>query len=146
LALRLSVHGHSIYDYLCIEHPNPRAQNYAHAKLKDICEAIGLTEMTDTKQLKDKTVCVLLKVELNAYATERGDGEDIYCNRVDSYHPIEFMGMTADPMPPKQKRASKPKTRKDYANEVNVLPKLMGEVVKRNGEVPYEDFNDPIPF
>jgi hypothetical protein len=146
LVLRLSVHGRSLYDYLCVEHPNPRAQNYAHSKLKDICEAIELPEMTDTKQLIDKTVCVRLKVELDAYATERGDGEDIYCNRIYSYHPIEVMGMTAEPIPIKKKQATKPKTRKDYANEVNLLPKLMGEAVKRGVEIPLEDFNDELPF
>jgi hypothetical protein len=148
LVLRLSVHDRSIYDYLCVEHPNAKAQKYAHRKLKDICDAINLPEMTDTKQLIDKTVCVRLKVELNPYATEQGDGEKIYCNRVYSYHPIEFIGLEPDVIKPKakSKRAAKPKTRKDYANEVNALPQLMGEAVKRGVEIPLEDFNDSIPF
>jgi hypothetical protein len=147
LILRLSVEGRSVYDYLCVEHPNPKAQNYAHHKLKDICEAIGLTEMTDTKQLIDKTVCARLKVEFDVYATERGEGENIYCNRVYSYHPIEMMGMTAQPVPKaKPKKITKPKTRKNYANEVNQLPKLMGNAVKRGVEIPLNDFDDPIPF
>jgi hypothetical protein len=151
LVLRLSVHGRSIYDYLCVEHPNPRAQHYAHRKLKDICEAIGLTEMTDTKQLKDQTVCVRLNVEIDVYATERGDGEKIYCNRIYSYHPIEVMGMTAEPVgypisKAKPKRAAKPKTRKNYANEVNQLPKLIGNAVKRGVDIPLDDFDDSIPW
>jgi hypothetical protein len=107
--------------------------------------------MTDTKQLKDQTVCVRLNVEIDVYATERGDGEKIYCNRIYSYHPIEVMGMTAEPVgypisKAKPKRAAKPKTRKNYANEVNQLPKLIGNAVKRGVDIPLDDFDDSIPW
>jgi len=146
LVLKLEVQDRVLYDYLCVEHPNEKAQNYAHRKLKDICLATGLTQLDGVKPLIGKTVGVRLRVEFDAYATERGYGEDIYCNRVYTYHSIQVMGGITVPNTQKTKSTPKPKTRKDYMKEANQLPRLMGEAVKRGLEIPFEDFDDDIPF
>jgi len=148
LTLRLEVlnppyEGKAIYDCLCVENNNEKAQAIAQSKLKDICEAVGVTQITDTKQIIDKPLCARIKIEFDAYATERGGGEDIYCNRIYSYHAISVIGNSNFKASQKIKRPAKQKIGKKYVKNIETYAKLNKMESQDKNNLP---FNDDVPF
>lgn len=55
--------GRRIWDRLNISNPNKQAEDIALAALQSLCQAVGVSNMTDTTQLHDKPFTVSLDID-----------------------------------------------------------------------------------
>lgn len=55
--------GRRIWDRCLIRHPNPQAEGIGRGRLKSLCEAIGVTRLTNAEELLNYRATVVLKVK-----------------------------------------------------------------------------------
>lgn len=55
--------GRRIWDRLNISNPNKTAEDIALAQLQSLCQAVGVSNMTDTHQLHDRPFSVTLDID-----------------------------------------------------------------------------------
>lgn len=74
--------GRKVWVRLNVRHTNPEAERIAQQQLRELCESIGLTRMSDTIELHNKPVQIKVKIRKD----ETGQYEDQ--NEVNGYKPV----------------------------------------------------------
>ena len=91
--------GRKVWVRLNVRHTNPEAERIAQQQLRELCESIGLTRMSDTIELHNKPVQIKVKIRKD----ETGQYEDQ--NEVNGYKPASTV---AAPGFPQAQRSAPP--------------------------------------
>jgi hypothetical protein len=60
--LQEGYNGRKLFANLNVQHTNPTAETIAQQQLRELCDAIGLTRMTDTAELHNKPFIARVKI------------------------------------------------------------------------------------